>query len=77
MGRRALVMHPSFSWSFSALVRVAAVIWVYSIMREEIPIPPSVIGLWIPAHGNPLGSLQHLLVMAAMAWSMSPIYVSL
>ena len=77
MGRRALVMHPSFSWSLRALARVAAVIWVYSIIREEIPMPASVMGLWMAAPGNPLGSLQHLLVMAAMAWSRSPMSASL
>ena len=77
MGRRALVMHPSFSWSLRALVSVAAVIWVYSTIREVMPIPPSVMGLWIPAPGKPLGSLQHFLVMAAMAWSRRPISASL
>ena len=74
--RRAWVMCPSLSVSFRALVRVATVTWVYSVMRELIPSPASEGGLWIAALGKPVGSLQHFLVMAAMALSILAMSVS-
>jgi len=67
--RRDLVSMPRRPVSFMAWVRAEAVICVYSVRREGIPRPASVLGRCSALVGKDMGRLLHSLTVLSTALS--------